>query len=323
MNPPSPRAGSYQPEIVASAATMLEPGVSGASCRLLLFCRSCRSGRGPRSCRSLRGGRSVRSGRGPRSLRGAVCGTGVSPSAPSRNRLRPRPRRRWNRPLFSFRSPLRSALLSGFLSALRSKFRSAAGALRSDPESSEASCTGSTRGAGGGGAAGAAKTSAAGAATFPSAGAASATTFFGRPRGFFAGAASVDAAGVGAVTTAAGASPVSLYGFGSSPCADLRGERGPRPGAGRRRSVMSSMCYVVTGHGAVRNHRRARRTHAAWHLFGTLTTSRTTPSGSMHGCKTVANKKIRSGHCPKNCGTALETLRRYARRTIVDIRYQS
>jgi len=165
-------------------------------------------------------------------------------------------------------------------------------------------------------------TTAAGAATCASAGAASATTFFGRPRGFFAGAASVDAVGVGAVTTAAGASPVSLYGFGSSPDADLRGERGPRPGAGRRRSVMSSMCYVVTGHGAVRNHRRARRTHAAWRLFGTLTTSRTTPSGSMHGCKTVANKKIWSGHRPKHCSTALEKLRRYACQTIVDIRHQ-
>ena len=52
-------------------------------------------------------------------------------------------------------------------------------------------------------------------------------------------------AGFRAITTAVGASLLSLYGFGSSPCADLRGERGPRPGEGRRGSVMSSMCYVV------------------------------------------------------------------------------
>ena len=91
--------------------------------------------------------------------------------------------------------------------------------------------------------------------------ASAAADFFGRPRGFFTGASSWAADGFGAVTTAAGASPLSLYGLGSSPCAVVRGERGPRPSAGRRRSVMEFLCCVVTGHGSVRNHRRARRTH--------------------------------------------------------------
>jgi len=77
-------------------------------------------------------------------------------------------------------------------------------------------------------------------------------------------------AGFRAVTTAAGASLLSLYGFGSSPCADLRGERGPRPEEGRRGSVMSSMCDVVywARHGAKSPARKGAR--SAWHPFGTL-----------------------------------------------------
>lgn len=79
-------------------------------------------------------------------------------------------------------------------------------------------------------------------------------------------------AGFRAVTTAAGASLLSLYGFGSSPCADLRGERGPRPEEGRRGSVMSSMCDVVywARHGAKSPARKGAR--SAWHPFGTLET---------------------------------------------------
>jgi hypothetical protein len=86
---------------------------------------------------------------------------------------------------------------------------------------------------------------------------ATSAVFLGRPRGFFTGSASATATDLRAVFTAAGASPLSRYGFGSSPGAPLRGVRGPRPGDGLRRSVMSSMCYVVSTHGSVRNHRRA------------------------------------------------------------------
>ncbi len=337
MKPPSPRAGSYQPVMLASAVTMLDPGVSGVCWR---SCRSPRSGRGPRSCRSLRGGRSLRSGRGPRSLRGAFCcccgcGGASTPSVPSRKRLRPRPRRRWKRPRRSLRSPAcgRSPLRSGPRSGRSAVLRS--GAAPRSPPSKDSTGALSTRGVstrgvstrgvstrgvsvgaaaegrsarsarGARGARGSrgsraaattggllATSCAAGGAGGASAGAASATTvFFGRPRGFFTGASSRAGVGVGAVTTAAGASPLSLYGFGSSPCAVLRGERGPRPGEGRRRSVMSSMCYVVTGHGAVRNHRRARRTHGGVAPLRTLMTSPATPSGTMRGPETVMMKK--------------------------------
>ena len=77
-------------------------------------------------------------------------------------------------------------------------------------------------------------------------------------------------AGFRAITTAVGASLLSLYGFGSSPCADLRGERGPRPEEGRRGSVMSSMCDVVywARHGAKSPARKGAR--SARHPFGTL-----------------------------------------------------
>jgi hypothetical protein len=91
--------------------------------------------------------------------------------------------------------------------------------------------------------------------------------FRGLPRGFFAGSASATATDLRAVFTAVGVSPVSRYGFGSSPCAPLRGVRGPRPGDGLRRSVMSSMCYVVSTHGSVGNHRRAECAHVAPHPF--------------------------------------------------------
>ena len=158
-----------------------------------------------------------------------------------------------------------------------------------------------------GASAGGALATGAGAGGGASIGAASAVAdFFGRPRGFFTGASSavVSAWAGGAVTTAAGASPLSLYGFGSSPCAVLRGVRGPRPSAGRRRSVMESMCYVVTGHGTVKKHRRARRTH-----------DRVTSSGNqgftchaidpMRGQETALMKNL-VGSGPGNCTTPLE-----------------
>jgi hypothetical protein len=53
---------------------------------------------------------------------------------------------------------------------------------------------------------------------------------------------------------------------------------------------MESMCYVVTGHGTVRNHRRARHTHGGVAL-GTLMTSPATPSDAMRGHETVMMEK--------------------------------
>ena len=156
-------------------------------------------------------------------------------------------------------------------------------------------------GGGGGGAGGALAATGAGVARRTAGGASSATTvFFGRPRGFFTGSTLTSTAtttafalgeGVfGAVFTAAGASPLSLYGFGSSPCAVLRGERGPRPGEGRRGSVMSSICYWLLGTArceitGAQGARIVRR------LFGTIVTSPATPSGTMRGHETVAMEK--------------------------------
>lgn len=124
----------------------------------------------------------------------------------------------------------------------------------------------------------------------------------------------------GAITAEAGASLLSLYGFGSSPCAVVRGERGPRPCEGRRGSVMSSMCYVVTGHGSVRNHRRARRTQRVTPLR-TIVTLRATQSGSMRRRDTVTMKTIWSG---TTRGTAKRhsRLRRDVAPTILDRRHQ-
>jgi len=147
----------------------------------------------------------------------------------------------------------------------------------------------------------------AGGATTASADGPSVVVFFGRPRGRFTGAAPSGAvvADGGALTTAAGESPTSLYGFGSSPCALLRGVRGARPVAGLRRSVMSSMCFVETGHGGAKSPARAEG-HAR----------RDTPNNHQDiTCHAIWNdartgncldETIWSGRGPGYCETALE-----------------
>jgi hypothetical protein len=132
--------------------------------------------------------------------------------------------------------------------------------------------------------------------------------------------AAVLAAGFRAVTTAAGESLLSLYGFGSSPCADVRGERGPRPGEGRRGSVMSSMCYVVywARHGAKSPARKGAR--SAWHPFGTFGTDTRRAIWNDAGASDCHDGKILVGLRPGLLWYGTQTRRRHVKRTIVDRR---